>query len=75
MQKKGRNIKMSFSSYLILFIIGILLLSLSIGFYAVTFTMQKSNDQGELVEDSQAYMKEFLVEEQLRDVDPSSIIL
>ena len=75
MQKKGRNIKMSFSSYLILFIIGILLLSLSIGFYAVTFTMQKNNDQGELVEDSQAYMKEFLVEEQLRDVDPSSIIL
>ena len=75
MQKKGRNIKMSFSSYLILFIIGILLLSLSIGFYAVTFTMQKNNDQGEFVEVSQAYMKEFLVEEQLRDVDPSSIIL
>ena len=66
---------MSFSSYLILFVIGILLLSLSIGFYAVTFTMQKNNDQGEFVEDSQAYMKEFLVEEQLRDVDPSSIIL
>lgn len=64
---------MSFSSYLILFIIGILLLSLSIGFYAVTFTMWKNNDQGKFVEDSQAYMKEFLVEEQLRDVDPSSI--
>lgn len=64
---------MSFSSYLILFIIGILLLSLSIGFYAVAFTMWKNNDQGKFVEDSQAYMKEFLVEEQLRDVDPSSI--
>ena len=48
-------------------------MSLSIGFYAVTFTMWKNNDQGEFVEDSQAYMKEFLVEEQLRDVDPSSV--